>query len=373
MPWIMVNPNGRFEMFMIGENKLVFHSTQVAKGAGYGPWAELSDTGYQVLQLAVAANPNGRLEAFAINLGLNVVHCYQTTPGSGPWIHWQEFSTSGYQIKQLVLGSNGDGRLEAFAVNLGSNVVHSRQIGVGSGPWSEWGELSDTGYQVRQLAVGLNKNGRMEAFVVNLGGNVMRCLQPLNPGDGRWGSWGELSTSGYQVKQLVVQANLDGRLEVFAINLGDEVVHSYETSPGSDSWNGWSDFQFGKPEGKAVVQVSATIDASGRVNVVALADDTVPYRNVQEDPNGGWTGWYRDTPGSSASAHPAFHGHSQKLCHTLPRPKLVAKAVGKKAAETDPAAFKEYMVELKETCDKMCRLRVIPRSSSLSMTPWRDR
>ena len=183
------------------------------------------------------------------------------------------------------------------------------------------------------------------------------------------GLLGELSTSGYQVKQLVVQANLDGRLEVFAINLGDEVVHSYETSPGSDSWNGWSDFQFGKPEGKAVVQVSATIDASGRVNVVALADDTVPYRNVQEDPNGGWTGWYRDTPGSSASAHPAFHGHSQKLCHTLPRPKLVAKAVGKKAAETDPAAFKEYMVELKETCDKMCRLRVIPRSSSLSMTP----
>jgi hypothetical protein len=56
-----------------------------------------------------------------------------------------------------------------------------------------------------------------------------------SPGGG-WGGWAQLDGS---TSSVAVEANRDGRLEIFNIGLLGEMYHRWQINPGG-SWSGWS-------------------------------------------------------------------------------------------------------------------------------------
>lgn len=74
--------------------------------------------------------------------------------------------------------------------------------------------------------------------------------------------------------------NTDGHLELFGRASNNEIYHTWETSPGSDQWNGWVDLN-----GQTLATPAAAVDSSGNVEVFVRGTDNVLYRAVQSSPS----------------------------------------------------------------------------------------
>jgi hypothetical protein len=84
------------------------------------------------------------------------------------------------------------------------------------------------------LRVASNADGRLEVFGVNTGGQIWHTWQTA-PNNGWVGKWSELYTNTDSLAMLDVGRNQDGRLEVFGVNAGGQIWHTWQTAPN----NGW--------------------------------------------------------------------------------------------------------------------------------------
>jgi len=99
------------------------------------------------------------------------------------------------------------------------------------------------------------------------------------------GSNAEVDLYCYDLQQLLVVPNQDGRLEHFYTNRNDALYHRWQLAPN----DGWSD-DTPLGEDNSARQMSATLQHDGRMILFYVGTDTNIYSNVQVDANSGWKG-----------------------------------------------------------------------------------
>ena len=137
-PAVVVNSDGRLEVFARGTDNALWHIWQTAPHAGpWSAWASLG--GIITSDPATFVNSDGRIEVFARGTDNALWHIWQTAPHTGPWSAWA--SLGGIITSDPAVADNSDGRLEVFARGTDNALWHIWQTVPHAGPWSAWGSL----------------------------------------------------------------------------------------------------------------------------------------------------------------------------------------------------------------------------------------
>jgi hypothetical protein len=167
-------------------------------------------------------------------------------------------------------------------------LLHTYQTAPNNGWNADGWESLGGGYQIAQVAVGYNYDGRLEVFGVDGHGTLLHTYQ-TTPNNG-WNADGwEGLGGGYQIAQVAVGYNYDGRIEVFGVDGHGTLLHLSQTTPSINDWSGW-DFL---GSGHKIAQVAATQDQDGRLEVLVLDNGGLLMHTYQTAPSNGWTadGW----------------------------------------------------------------------------------
>ncbi|HEY8740551.1 MAG TPA: protease pro-enzyme activation domain-containing protein, partial [Candidatus Dormibacteraeota bacterium] len=237
---LVTNTDGRLEMFVTGQNNLVYHAWEASPSSNFGRFYSLGgpSTGNFVSDPSAGVNPDGRIEAFAIGSDGAVWHAWQFAPGSG----WTPFySLGGATVGRLqgvvAVTTNTDGRLEIFSRGSDGSIWHAWQTSPNGG-WGRFYSLGRPGGGsfVSDVAAGRNGDGRLEISAIDPGGTVWHAWQTTPSG----GWTGFYPLSGRAVAGTPgINTNQDGRLEIFARAANDgSIVHSWQLQP-SGGWGSW--------------------------------------------------------------------------------------------------------------------------------------
>ncbi|MGV1029998.1 MAG: peptidoglycan-binding protein, partial [Dermatophilaceae bacterium] len=97
-----------------------------------------------------------------------------------------------------------------------------------------WSLLHGAGDRLRDVVMGANADGRLEVFGTAGDDTIWHTWQ-TSPSNG-WSAWTQFHSAGDRLRTLAVGRNADGRLEVFGTAGDDTIWHTWQTSPS----NGWS-------------------------------------------------------------------------------------------------------------------------------------
>jgi hypothetical protein len=140
-PAIAPSADGRLELFTVGNDGALWHMSQVSPGAGWSDW-QCHDAPpgvkFQRLRPAVASGPDGRLELFIVGDGEDLWHMWQTAPNGG----WSQWVSHGVPPVAGLTGCpavapSADGRLELFVVGTDGALWHMWQKAPNN-VWSQW-------------------------------------------------------------------------------------------------------------------------------------------------------------------------------------------------------------------------------------------
>jgi hypothetical protein len=207
---------------------------------------------------------DGRLEVFARGAGGALRHAAQTDGLKDEWAPWE--SLGGItMVGNPAVASNADGRLAVFvAVAAGPgeySLWHIWQTGSATYPfWSAWAPLG--GRLLGMPVVARNRDGRLEVFARSIGNNLTHLWQ-TEPNANAWSAWEDLG-GGTLVGDPGVGSNADGRLEVFVRATDGAVWHLWQTATVNITWSTWS--RLGDPLAAAGDPVVAQ-DLDGRLEV----------------------------------------------------------------------------------------------------------
>lgn len=255
----------------------------------------------EILGFALAANHDGRLEVVAITadpggFGGDVWHAWQTAP-NGSWTSWHPFGRPGRGASVPVIARNADGRLEVVVVGGDQALWHRSQTAPNNG-WSDWQSIGQPDAQSPMfLVLAQNADGRLEAAVSandDFGGRAIWHAWQTTPSNG-WSGWASLGAPPDDFSgPLVLGANADGRLELFAPEAfagGDqEIWHRWQRAPGGQ-WVAWS--SLGSPGGELLPDPPPVLgrNADGRLELFVVAGDGAVWHRWQTAPNNGWSAW----------------------------------------------------------------------------------
>ena len=193
------NLSGRIEVFAAdgSASPQIWHAWQTSSGPFTTSWATLTSSGATVSspQLAVARNLSGDLEVFGLGTDGYVWHSSQPTPGGGPWSTWSELET-GTQIKiqpGFAVGQSDSGDMVVFGVKgtgTSAQVYYNAQSSPGGSYSTNW-TLLGSAYTPGgdQIVVSNTADGRMQLFNVGSNGDVYTNWQTAAGGSGSWNGW----------------------------------------------------------------------------------------------------------------------------------------------------------------------------------------
>jgi hypothetical protein len=169
----------------------------------------------------------------------------------------------------------------AYSDTLCDRSANRGTCAVAAGPWSPWGALGFATFG--RAVIGANVDGRLEAFAVAWNGLLYRSTQTTP--NGAFGAWSALGSGFSNAAVPVVTRNADGRMEVFATGADGGLWHAWQTTVGS-SWSNVFPL-YGSMAGPPAVG----INADGRLQVFARAPDGSVRTSWQWGAGGLWVPW----------------------------------------------------------------------------------
>ncbi len=135
---------------------------------------------------------------------------------------------------------------------------------------------------VHQVAVEANADGRLEVFAIAGNFKVYHWTQVSASASSGWSARKALNITA---RQLAVARNSDGRLEFFYVGMDTRIYHNWQDSPNSDNWPGeWLNGNWAK-------QVALAANADGRLELFYIGLDDNIYHNWENAPSSGpWNG-----------------------------------------------------------------------------------
>jgi len=302
-PLVLQNLDGRLEVFAINAAGNCWHSLQTTPG---GIWSQLFNLGgapqppgHSPLSTALTGvmEPGGELRLFAINLEGACYSTRQVVPGSNQWTGWSPLGNNWTLSAppSAVLHLTELNPVATVAVGIAQVIPHV--LTEVNGNWdAEWGPFGyQDGVQLKlgglpaHRGVGLTGvGGNIYAFITDDDGALLMSETSHLGAYGYWFQVGETVYAGVPTAvgdHVVVRGadqqayhgllsahfgpqgltlnplggigagnpaaclNMDGRLEVFAVNAAGNCWHAWETAPGG-AWSGFA--SLGKPGVKLV-------------------------------------------------------------------------------------------------------------------------
>ena len=204
--------------------------------------------------------------------------------GGGVWDAWQ------YSSSVSVPGVPGDvnGQCDVDVFNgSSSDLVSTLVIGGGSGGGS-------TQFAAYVGPIQANSDGRLEMFGVGANTDIWHDYQ--NAPNSSWNGWIDMA-NGNSLAGPAVSHDKDGRLEVFVATGSGRVWHNYQVPGGGGAWNGWSN-----QGGPSVTNLVALTNLDGRIEVFGIGNDGYVWHEWQTSANGGWTTSWSSTGGQQIKA-----------------------------------------------------------------------
>lgn len=236
-------------------------------------------------RLTVGTNLDGRMVLFELDRGY-LRHRWQRE-SLHDWSSWSILDET--LAPGIAVVNDAGGRLGVFGVDQNSGVVkYAFQKAANSPAWSGWEWL--LGATVRgPVAAALDAKGRLEVFAVDsaAAGSVKHTWQ--GGAATNWLPWADM---GGELKPgVVVSRNLNGALEVFALDRNDDVLtHCWQTDTNNpEAWSPWTRLDAALMQGFAVAQ-----NRDGRLEVLGVSEtDGMVGHICQQNPAPGaaWSAW----------------------------------------------------------------------------------
>jgi len=274
-PTVARNTDGRFELVGIKASTLrLQHNWQMPSRTEWSGWHDLGDQLFEG-RPAVVQNADGRLEAFVRARDGSIRHTWQDTAAKG-WSVW--LSLGGSMDGNPIATRNRDGQVDVFAIE--ANTGHlQRTWRKLDGSWSGWNDFGEMRIDLSP-SVGVNADGGLEIFVVSHDSSVWWNHQNK---DGTWDGW--VSLGGSVKSSIAVARNQDGRMEIFAVGYTSSQLEHCFQMPGDRHWAGWS--SLGEIEFSN--DICTVSDRSGRIQVFGYGLDGNIWQILQIAPNAPWT------------------------------------------------------------------------------------
>jgi GH25 family lysozyme M1 (1,4-beta-N-acetylmuramidase) len=258
------------------------HTTGVSgNGTWTGEW--LGDNNAQMCASAVVPvlNANGYMEIFCVGDDLGYLrHKWNTGEGTA-WSAWQTVGVDGANsyVGNPAVIVRPDGGVELFVHNDNGGSVQHFYHGSFSVTWSDDSLGGSIG---SDCSVIINANGYMEVFATDANGNL---VHRWNTGPGTaWNSGGWVSLGGGNKGRPCVIARTDGGVEVFVRKSDDSVNHYYHSSF-SDAWNS------GSVGGTVASNITGVQNANGHLEIFAITSDGNLWHNWNNGTGTPWNGW----------------------------------------------------------------------------------
>ncbi len=195
------------------------------------------------------------------------------------WDHWTFWQTS---ATGQVPGISGDVDTDRFDGSLADLLAFAGQKPAGGGGGNdEGGKASLGGSTKSDPALGKNADGRLEVFSVSKGGDLVTTFQ-TEP-NGGWSGWFNLG--GALTGTPSIGKNEDGRLEIFARGTDHAIWHAWQASPNGKIGS------FVSLGGNVNADPVAISNDDGRLELIVPGGDGFLYHMWQIKPNGGWSSW----------------------------------------------------------------------------------
>ena len=144
---------------------------------------------------------------------------------------------------------------------------HLRYLRRFGGLSGRWRALYSGADRLREVVMAANADGRLEAFGLSPDNRIWHSWQGTP--DGEWnGGWGELYSPNDQLRSVAAARNHDGRLELVGVGPNDTVYHTWQAQAGG-AWHGWWDPLYG--EDAKLQDLTLTADAAGCLHVFGFA------------------------------------------------------------------------------------------------------
>jgi hypothetical protein len=179
--------------------------------------------------------------------------------------------------------------LEVFVVGNDWPASHLYTLWQTSSGWSNWTSLG--GWILPTPSVARNSDGHLEVFSIGhdfFGGDNVTHTWQSSPGGTSWVGFSSLGNPSAGTLVPVAGVNQDLRLEIFGISGDKAVWHNWQVTPGG-GWNGWA--TLGAPGPGANWTVAVAQNADGRLEVFAVSTDGILWHIHQVVINGGWSSW----------------------------------------------------------------------------------
>ena len=301
MPSIIKNQAGRLEFFAIAQTGDLWHQWVEDAAGTLSAWQSLGQPGKKLRRIRVSHHEDGLIEVFALDVDGNLYHIGQNGQSS-VWSTWA--GMGGGQFKDLAIGYSAGDRtivsksgIEVFAIRSDDTLWRLFETFSGSG-WSDWKQLAGTWKRVEVIQ---RENGRLAAAVLGTDKSVgvfleskYRLTGAIFPSSTLVNEWGGSSNLGSRYEEIALAKNADGRLEIFALSDSDDIMHSYEQSPGG-TWTGWFTL------GLKAEDLGVNLQPNGWLQLYARTSDGDIFRCTQ-DPNStnGWSAWQKQPLGDTS-------------------------------------------------------------------------
>jgi murein DD-endopeptidase MepM/ murein hydrolase activator NlpD len=276
------NADGRMEAIAIGRNNEPYFRYQTAPDGGWSDWIQTSlPDGKKAKQVETTRNVDGTMVRFAIATTGEVFFQFQPQANS-PMTAWQFFH---FSAEELEVGMNADGRLEVFGVEQGTkNIFHRWQTQAKTNAtiqpsWANWAVF---GGKASKLEVARNQDGRLELFAVNENNQLVHRFQ-TGPNQAFSTTWNFL---GLEASDVEIGTNKDGRFEVLATRKSDgRLLNRWQTGANAPLSANWNDL------GMSVTAVETAVNADGRQEFFVIEKVTGKVFRSYQAPNAGLTPW----------------------------------------------------------------------------------
>lgn len=259
------------------------HSTDVGGGGTFtGEW--LGDNNAQMCASDVVPvlNANGNMEIFCVGDSAGYLrHKWNTGEGTA-WSTWQTVGVDGANsyVGNPAVIVRADGGVELFVHNdNGGSIQHFYHSSFSD----TWNDNSLGGSIGSDCSVIINANGNMEVFAVDTSGNL---VHRWNTGPGTsWNSGGWVTIgSGCKGRPCVI-ARTDGGVEVFVRKSSDNSVNHYYHGSFSDTWGS------GTLGGTVASNITGVQNPNGHLEIFAITSDGGLWHNWNNGTGTPWNGW----------------------------------------------------------------------------------
>jgi hypothetical protein len=315
---VIRNSDGRLEAFLINQDGQIFHKLQAAPNSvPESKPGNASTTGWDQdwsaigLQVSVGGRPvilknaDGSMDVFSTGGG----YLYHYTK-QGPNNLWTESIINEDVVLPASREGNievarhyADGRLESFWVHHFDFQLHHNWQSESNRQWNISTNLGGLLSPNRRPVIAENADGRLQVFIVDLNNQLYHRWQTTPNNSSQWSNgWDPLG--GPLASDPVVARNFDGRLELFKVDADDnQLYHRWqikpnsipETKPDGTYTSGWSDSWspiggYWSPRARPVIAQNA----DGRLELFMTGTDGRLYHTWQIKPsssNEWFTSW----------------------------------------------------------------------------------